>query len=110
MSAVSEQTETKPELDLQPLLSARWALTWRHLVVCIWFGAFTMMMNYEALYYTDLWSHVQYGHWIVDHRAIPTEDLFMPLAKGMPLVDSAWLAQAIFAQVDTWGGHEGLST
>lgn len=110
MSTLSEQTESEPELKLEPVLSARWALSWRHLLVCIWFGAFGMMLNYEPLYYTDLWSHVQYGHWILDHRALPTEDVFMPLAEGMPLVDSAWLSQAIFAQVDYWGGHEGLST
>src|SRR5205085_786958 len=110
MIAISQPTEAPSHAALQPVLSPGWALQPRHLLVTIWFGLFGMMLNYTPLYHTDLWSHVQYGGWILEHQTLPSEDLFQPLSKGMPVQDSAWGAQAIFAQVEAWGGAEALST
>ncbi len=45
------------------------------------------------VWHTDLWGHLNYGRWIVSHRAVPTFEPTMELAKGVPFVDIAWLSQ-----------------
>ena len=47
----------------------------------------------SRLYHTDLWGHLAYGRLIWQTGAIPETEPFMPLAHGVPLVDTAWLAQ-----------------
>jgi hypothetical protein len=47
----------------------------------------------QPLYHTDLWGHLAYGRLIWQNGAIPETEPFMPLARGVPLVDTAWLAQ-----------------
>lgn len=47
------------------------------------------------LWHTDLWGHLAYGRWIVDHRALPDTEPLMPLSRGVPMVDSAWLSQVV---------------
>jgi hypothetical protein len=47
----------------------------------------------QPLYHTDLWGHLAYGRLIWQTGAIPETEPFMPLARGVTLVDTAWLAQ-----------------
>ncbi len=47
------------------------------------------------LWHTDLWGHLAYGRWIVDHKALPITEPLMPLSRGMPMIDSAWLSQVL---------------
>ena len=54
-------------------------------------------------------GHVLYGNWVLDHKSLPTEDPFVSLTAGMRLIDSAWLSQVVFAQLERWGGPEALS-
>ncbi len=56
-------------------------------------SAVLLVLSYQPLYYTDLWGHLSYGKLIFETQALPDSEPFMPLAKGMPLVDSAWLSQ-----------------
>lgn len=49
----------------------------------------------RPLYHTDLWGHLSFGRWIWSHGALPTTEPFLPLAQGMPVVDSAWLSQLL---------------
>jgi hypothetical protein len=65
--------------------------------------------NWFPLRATDLWCHVGYGHWILDHRALPERDPFCPWATVTPLVDTAWLSQVVFALVERAGGLEWIS-
>ncbi len=109
VSLVTEPASaSRPEL-LQPVLSERWALSWRQLAVCGWFLAFFMYLSYIPLFHSDIWGHVHYGQWILDHRALPVEDPVMPLAAGMRVIDNAWLAQVLFAAVERWAGPVGMS-
>ncbi len=47
----------------------------------------------QPLYHTDLWGHLAYGRLIWQTGAIPETEPFMPLARGVTLVDTAWLAR-----------------
>ncbi len=109
MSLVAEPSPVASEELLQPVFSARWALRPRHLAVCVWFAAFYAYLSYIPLFHSDLWGHVFYGQWILEHRALPVQDPVMPLAEGMPVVDNAWLAQVILALAERAGGAGLLS-
>ncbi|MEZ6111240.1 MAG: hypothetical protein R3C99_09530 [Pirellulaceae bacterium] len=98
------------EIVLEPKLGPEWALAPIHLGVVAVFGVLFMTFNYMPLRATDLWGHVAYGQWILEHRALPTADPVLPLAEGMRVVDSAWLSQVIFAAAEQAGGPEALST
>lgn len=94
---------------LTPVLSYRWAFKLSHLAVIVLFGVLLLFLNYLPVRGTDIWCHVSFGQWIKANQAIPTEDPFQPLARGMEYVDYAWLAQLIFAEVDRLDGGRGLS-
>jgi hypothetical protein len=47
----------------------------------------------QPLYHTDLWGHLAYGRLIWESGALPTTEPFMPLARDIPLIDTAWLTQ-----------------
>jgi hypothetical protein len=118
MSQVAEPLPSEPppeattddgEPILTPKLSPAWALRLWHLPIVAAWGVLFLLLNFLPLRPTDLWCHVGYGQWILAHRRLPAEDPFMPLAQGMPVVDSAWLSQVIFAAIDRYGGPEWLS-
>lgn len=89
--------------------SSMCGISWAH-ALCI--GSFALAFvyfSYIPLWPTDIWGHVAYGDWILQHRQLPTVDPFIDLAQGTPLVDTAWAAQIFFASVVRAGGPEGLS-
>ncbi|AMV16296.1 hypothetical protein [Planctomyces sp. SH-PL14] len=47
------------------------------------------------LWHNDLWGHIAYGRWIVEHKALPETEPLMPLARGVPMIDTAWGSQVI---------------
>lgn len=94
-----------------PGVGARWAaqFTALHFAYALTLGGLFLYFNYLPLFHTDLWGHVVFGDWILQHRALPTEDPWQPLAAGMPLVDSAWLGQVVLAAVHKLAGPAGLA-
>lgn len=100
---------TEEEYRFEPKIDPVWALNLQQVGAVAAFGVLFMLLNYIPLRATDIWGHVEYGHWILTHGAIPDEDPWMPLATGMQVVDSAWLAQVVFAGVDRAIGPAGLS-
>lgn len=58
-------------------------------------GTLFLMLNYFPLWHTDLWGHLSYGRWIVDHQTLPVTEPLMPLSSGVPMVDTAWLSQLL---------------
>ena len=109
--ANARETAGAEFMDEQP---SRWRRLflwdWRHLGAVLAFSLFFLFCNYLRLFYSDIWGHIAYGNWILDHHALPGEEPFVSLAEGMPVVDTAWLGQVVLAQAGRWGGVEAYST
>lgn len=105
----SESESSAKTPTLTPKIAPRWALKVAHIGVAAFFAVVFILFSYLPLRSTDLWGHTLFGHWILEHHALPTEDPFFPLAQGMQVVDSAWLSQVIFGIVDQYAGPNGLS-
>lgn len=73
-------------------------------------GLFLIRSNSAAspIWHTDVWGHLAYGRWIWSHGRLPATEPLMPLAQGMPFVDSAWLAQLLGLGMFQWYGVTGL--
>lgn len=66
-------------------------------------GAF-LLLSYIHIWHTDVWGHLAYGRWINQTGAVPQTEPLMPLARGVPMIDTAWLAQWIGYQAyERWG-------
>jgi len=81
---------------------------WTVIPVVAGFAAFYAYLSYIPLFYTDIWGHVSYGKWMLEHGALPTEDPFLPLSRGMQVVDSSWLSQLLLGWGEAWNGAEAL--
>jgi hypothetical protein len=49
----------------------------------------------RPIWHTDVWGHLSYGRYIAETGSLPTTEPLLPLARGMPFVDSPWLSQWI---------------
>ena len=89
-----------PEWLRTPSVSALFVLLLGILMVTL-FGS-------RPLWPTDLWDHVNYGTWILENRSVAATEPLMPLAEGVPLVNTVWLAQVGLASMFSWQGFAGL--
>jgi len=81
-------------------LKATPAVVW----IAIVLAGLYIYSNITPLWHTDLWGHLTYGRWILEHKAVPTVEPLMPLAKGMPFLDLPWLSQVIgFSMIQQFG-------
>jgi len=107
----SAEPSTSPsEPVLEAKLDPKWQLAPSHLTIVVLWILLFLLLSYTPLRSTDLWGHVMYGRQILDKQELPQADPFLPLAKGMPVVDGAWLSQVIFAWVEQHGGTVWLSS
>lgn len=58
-------------------------------------GLMFLLLSYFPLWHTDVWGHLSYGRWIVAEGKLPVTEPLMPLSRGVPMVDTAWLSQLI---------------
>jgi hypothetical protein len=50
------------------------------------------------LWHTDIWGHVQFGQWILDHQGFPDREPFTPYSDpAIKPLPTQWLAQTIYA-------------
>ncbi len=91
------------------MLGDRFVMTRSQLAVCVWFCVFFVYLNYIPLFHSDIWCHVHYGAWMIDHGQWVTEDPFLPLAEGVRVVNNAWLSQVVFAGAERFGGAQLMS-
>lgn len=91
------------------LVKERLSVRWTVIPAVTAFAAFFTYLNYIPLFYTDIWGHVAYGKWMLEHHRLPTEDPFLPLSAGVPVVDTSWLSQLLFGWLASVGGGEALS-
>jgi hypothetical protein len=53
-----------------------------------------------------LWQ-VTLGQWILDHHAVPHEDVYSFTMRGEPWISTQWLAQILYAKAYDWAGWTG---
>ena len=53
-----------------------------------------------------LWQ-VTVGQWIIDHRAVPTEDVYSFTMRGQPWISTQWLSQVMYAKAFAVAGWAG---
>jgi hypothetical protein len=109
MPADQQPDDADLERQLTVKLPAEWAFPPSWLAVTVFFGLLFVYFNWMPLYHSDLWGHVLYGNWMLEHRRLPAEDPFVPLAQGIPITATAWLSQVTFAAVERMAGSGGLS-
>ncbi len=67
-------------------------------------GAVFWCYSYQRLHHTDLWGHLAYGRLVCATHTLPATEPLMPLAEGMPFVDTAWLSQVLgYRALAHWG-------
>lgn len=108
---MSASVKSRPATQsiIEPVLGERWVLTPGQMAVCAWFCVFFMYLNYIPLFHSDIWCHVHYGEWMLEHGKLVEQDPFLPLAEGMRVVNNAWLSQIVLAAAHRLGGPQFLS-
>lgn len=98
-----------PDVVLVPKLDERFALT-RTNMILIGIGClFFMYYSYMRLFHSDFWGHVSYGQWMLENGRLPTQELFVQWAEGVPLVCTAWLSQLLLGAISRTGDVEWFS-
>ncbi len=105
----SPRVEDAPPFSLGAAAAERLAVGWQPLVLCCCLGMAFVYFDNLRIFHTDIWGHVSYGEWILEHGRLPTEEPLLDLAEGMPLYASAWLSQVVFAKVHQLGGAAWIS-
>src|SRR5207249_3306225 len=72
-------------------------------------GMIFMLTSFNRLNHTDLWGHINFGHWMAVHHALPATDPFAAQPAETPVLHAAWLAQWIGYEVQRLFGNEGLA-
>jgi hypothetical protein len=52
---------------------------------------------------SDTFWQIKVGQWIIDHRAVPTSDIYSFTKFGAPWISNAWLSQVLYAAAYAWG-------
>lgn len=95
---------------LKPHLDPKYALGLKHVAISLLFAALFVAFSFLGIRPLELLSHVTYGEWILAHAQLPQADPFLTLAAGMPVDNSAWLSEVIFAATYRLAGAEALSS
>ena len=67
-------------------------------------GLLFLFFDLRRLWHTDLWGQLTYGRTIVTSGTLPTTEPLLPLAAGVPLIDTAWLTQSLgYLAIKRWG-------
>ena len=67
-------------------------------------GTLFLFFNLRRLWHTDLWGQLANGRTIVRLDSVPATDSLLPLAEGVPTVDSAWLSEVLgYFAIKRWG-------
>lgn len=86
---------------------ATWLFSWP-LIVGMLVYLLLLLRGNDLLGDGDTYMHIAAGHWILQHRAIPTHDPFSHTMLGAPWTAHEWLSEVILATVHDMGGWTGL--
>ena len=79
------------------------AATWTAVI-----GGLFLLLSYLPLWHADLWGHVSYGRAIWTAGQIPATEALLPLANGVPIVDSSWMSQVVMYLMEAQFGFAGI--
>jgi hypothetical protein len=71
-------------------------------------GMIFLLTSLHRLNGTDLWGHLNFGRWIVEHGQLPAVDPFAAQPTDVPVLHTAWLSQVLGYVLFQHAGHEGL--
>jgi len=94
--------------SLEDRVPDEWKLSRRTAGCVCAFGLLFLICALRPLWHTDVWGHLAYGRWIWSHGQLPVTEPLLPLAQGMPFVNSAWLSELIGLGVMQTLGVAGL--
>jgi hypothetical protein len=69
----------------------------------LWVG----LAVYALLNDPDTLWQVTLGQWILDHHAVPHQDVYSFTMRGEPWISTQWLAQVLYAKAHDWAGWTG---
>lgn len=106
---VDDAAPAQPELALlEDRMPAHLKVSRRFAACVALFGLIYAWSALRPLWHTDLWGHLSYGRWIAEAMQLPQWEPLLPLAQGVPFVDTAWLSQVIGYVVYQQLGIAGL--
>jgi hypothetical protein len=95
----SKNQPPDPDEVLVPKLDDRFAMSRGQFLMLIGICLFFMYYNYMRIFHSDFWGHVSYGQWMIEHEQLPQEELFVSVAKGVPIVATAWGSQVLLGLI-----------
>jgi hypothetical protein len=93
---------------LEDRVPDEWKFSRRTAVCTLAFGLLYLVFAIKPLWHTDVWGHLAYGRWMWSEGRLPTTEPLMPLAVGVPFIDTAWLSQLLGYSVMQSLGPAGL--
>ncbi len=91
------------EPQLQPILSAKYALSWQQAVVVAVFAATFLLASHFPLGVHRTWSHSVQGRWILENGVLPHSIPQAEFSHGMPYVPTSWLSDVTIGWIATCG-------
>jgi hypothetical protein len=92
-------------LGLFPAMRRRWAdLTLTQLWAIVVLGCIAAFVSLGTVQANDFWWHVRAGQWILEHRQVPTVDLFSYTRIGQPWAYQSWLMEVAYYLLLQAGG------
>jgi hypothetical protein len=77
----------------------------------VWVGAavyaLMVLAGNRLLIDPDTLWQITVGQWIIDHRAVPTVDVYSFTMRGQPWISTQWLAQVLYAKAYSLAGWAG---
>jgi hypothetical protein len=79
---------------------APYYFTTGHVLAVLVIGFMASLATFVPLWHTDVWAHLKYGEWMLDHRAIPIEEPFSPWWTGeVPFTQFYTISHTLMALV-----------
>src|SRR6476661_190361 len=92
----------------RPVSRSPWAVS---LPLAVGFAVFLALANLRGLPLLadpDSHWHVTVGHWIMQHRSVPTIDAYSFTMTGQPWIAKEWGSQVLMALAYDVGGWAGV--
>jgi hypothetical protein len=64
-----------------------------HVIAAALLAAAFFLLSHRSLWYSDIWGHLKFGQWIVQHRQLPAQEPFSPFTDRQPYIHFQWLSQ-----------------